>query len=214
MIQKLSFSLALLFTATGLIGQNTNQSKFKQLYEELPTPNMYRTGGGAPGSFYYQQKADYKMDIRLDDSKQRIYGEEVITYTNNSPDPLEYLWIQLDQNMRAKDSETQKIKTGGISKSMSHGNLKYLFYDFDGGFKIEHVKDANDKGIEFFINNTMMRINLDKPLMKGESKVLKIKWWYNINDRMKIGGRSGYEYFKDEDNYLYTIAQFFPRMAV
>lgn len=214
MIKKLSFSLAIVFSALSLVAQNINQSKFKQLYEELPTPNMYRTGGGAPGSFYYQQKADYKMDIRLDDAKQRIYGEEVITYTNNSPDQLDYLWIQLDQNMRAKDSETQKIKTGGISKSMSYANLKYLFYDFDGGFKIEHVKDANDKGIEFFINNTMMRINLDKPLMKGESKVLKIKWWYNINDRKQIGGRSGYEYFKDEDNYLYTIAQFFPRMAV
>lgn len=214
MIKNLSLSFILLFSIGSIFAQNTNQSKFKQLYEELPTPNMYRTGGGAPGSFYYQQKADYKMNIRLDDDKQRIYGEEIITYTNNSPDPLEYLWLQLDQNMRAKDSETQKIKTGGINKSMSYRDLKYLFYDFDGGFKIEYVKDANDDAIEFFINHTMMRINLDKPLMKGESKVLKIKWWYNINDRMQIGGRSGYEYFKDEDNYLYTIAQFFPRMAV
>lgn len=214
MIKKLHFTLVILFIAQFTFAQNTNESKFKQLYEELPTPNMYRTGGGAPGSFYYQQKADYKMDIRIDDETQRIYGEEVITYTNNSPDPLEYLWIQLDQNMRAKDSETQKIKTGSISNSMSYSNLKYLFYDFDGGFKIEHVKDAQDEAIAFFINNTMMRINLDKPLKNGESKVIKIKWWYNINDRMQIGGRSGYEYFKEEDNYLYTIAQFFPRMAV
>ncbi|HBF18855.1 MAG: aminopeptidase [Owenweeksia sp.] len=206
--------LSLMLLGGTLIAQNTNQSKFKQLYEELPTPNMYRTGGGAPGSFYYQQQADYSMDIRLDDATQRIYGEEVITYTNNSPDPLEYLWIQLDQNMRAPNSMTQKIRNGGVSDKMSYGDLKYLFYDFDGGFKIEYVKDENDQAVPFYINNTMMRINLDKPLANGEQKVLKIKWWYNINDRNKIGGRSGYEYFKDEDNYLYTIAQFFPRMAV
>ncbi len=202
------------FLSLGLSAQNYNQSKFKQLYEELPTPNMYRTGGGAPGSFYYQQQADYQMDVRLDDATQRIYGEEVITYTNNSPDPLEYLWIQLDQNMRAKNSMRQKTVSKGIHQKSSYYDLKYLFYDFDGGFKIDYVKDANDAPIPFYINNTMLRVNLDKPLTNGESKVLKIKWWYNINDRMQIGGRSGYEYFKDEDNYLYTIAQFFPRMAV
>ncbi|MGB0176039.1 MAG: M1 family metallopeptidase [Owenweeksia sp.] len=209
-----SFILAFMVIGGTLSAQNTNQSKFKQLYEELPTPNMYRTGGGAPGSFYYQQQADYQMDIRLDDATQRIYGEEVITYTNNSPDPLEYLWIQLDQNMRAKNSMTQKTQRGGVSDKMSYYDLKYLFYDFDGGFKIEYVKNGSDEAMPFYINNTMLRVNLAKPLANGESQVLKIKWWYNINDRMQIGGRSGYEYFKDEDNYLYTIAQFFPRMAV
>ncbi|MEQ9262178.1 MAG: M1 family metallopeptidase [Owenweeksia sp.] len=214
MIRSVLHTLALLVIVAGLNAQNTNQSKFKQLYEELPTPNMYRTGGGAPGSFYYQQQADYSMDIRLDDATQRVYGEEVITYTNNSPDPLEYLWIQLDQNMRAQNSMTQKARRGGVSDKMSYYDLKYLFYDFDGGFKIEHVKNANDEAMPFYINNTMLRVNLDQPLANGEQKVLKIKWWYNINDRMQIGGRSGYEYFKDEDNYLYTIAQFFPRMAV
>ncbi len=214
MIRSVLHTLPLLVIVAGLNAQNTNQSKFKQLYEELPTPNMYRTGGGAPGSFYYQQQADYSMDIRLDDATQRVYGEEVITYTNNSPDPLEYLWIQLDQNMRAQNSMTQKTRRGGVSDKMSYYDLKYLFYDFDGGFKIEHVKNANDEAMPFYINNTMLRVNLDQPLANGEQKVLKIKWWYNINDRMQIGGRSGYEYFKDEDNYLYTIAQFFPRMAV
>ena len=75
------------------------------MYDEFSTPNMYRTASGAPGSAYYQQQADYKMDIVLDDKNAKIYGFETITYTNNSPDDLEYLWVQLDQNKRAKDSK-------------------------------------------------------------------------------------------------------------
>lgn len=208
------FGFLFLLVSFSLSAQNTNQSKFKQLYEELPTPNMYRTGGGAPGSFYYQQKADYKMEITLDDATQKIYGEEVISYTNNSPDALEYLWIQLDQNKRAIESPSQVIKHGKMSNKMSYYSLKDLYYNFDGGFKIDYVRGADDEDLDFFVNNTMLRINLEKPLMSGETFEIKMKWWYNINDRMQIGGRSGYEYFKDEDNYLYTIAQFFPRMAV
>jgi hypothetical protein len=197
-----------------MVQAQTNKSRFKQLKEELPTPNVYRTGSGAPGPWYYQQQADYVMNIRLDDDKQRVYGNEVITYTNNSPDPLEYLWIQLDQNKRAKGSMTQQTKTGSINEKMRLRDLEYLFYDFDGGFKIEYVQNEAGEAIPFYINNTMMRINLPKPLMKGEQYVMRIEWWYNINDRDKYGGRSGLEYFEDEDNYLYTIAQFFPRMAV
>ncbi len=206
-------ALALCFT-TAVFSQHTNESKFKQLYEELPTPNVFRTGAGAPGPWYYQQQADYTMNITLDDEKQRIYGDETVVYTNNSPDPLEYIWLQLDQNMRAQNSLRQQSTTGSISDKMTANDLKYLFYDFDGGFKIEYVKDENGEKLPFYINNTMMRINLAKPLKKGESFTFSVKWWYNIQDRAKYGGRSGLEYFPEEDNYLYTIAQFFPRMAV
>lgn len=194
--------------------QNVNTSKFKQLKEELPTPNVFRTGSGAPGPWYYQQQADYKMDIRLDDENQRINGEGSVVYTNNSPDPLEYIWLQLDQNMRAQNSMTQKMRTGRISDKMTYDNLKYLFYDFDGGFKIEYLKDENGEPLPFYVNNTMMRVNLEQPLQKGESFTFSMKWWYNVQDRAKYGGRSGLEYFPEEDSYLYTIAQFFPRMAV
>ncbi len=204
-------ALAISFTA---MGQHTNQSKFKQLHEELPTPNVFRTGSGAPGPWYYQQQANYTINVTLDDEKQRIYGDETVVYTNNSPDPLEYIWIQLDQNMRAQNSMTQQMRKGSISDKMSYSDLKYLFYDFDGGFKIEHVKNETGENIPFYINNTMMRINLDTPLGKGESFTFSVKWWYNIQDRAKYGGRSGLEYFPNEDNYIYTIAQFFPRMAV
>lgn len=194
--------------------ENINQSRFRQLYDQLPTPNMYRTGGGAPGAFYYQQQANYKMDIRLDDENQRIYGEETVTYINNAPESLEYLWVQLDQNMRAQNSLTQAVKTGEIDDSMNARQIKGLFYDFDGGFKIDQVSNQEGNYQSHKINYTMMRINLEEPLKHGDSISFSVKWWFNINDRAKIGGRSGLEYFKKEDNYLYTIAQFFPRMAV
>lgn len=198
----------------GYSQENTNQNKFRQLKQELPTPNVYRTASGAPGHEYYQQQADYVMDIHLDDKRQILRGEETITYHNESPDPLDYLWLQLDQNMRAKDSDTKKIQTGGIDRRMGFNGLKRMHNDYDGGFKLEHVKDAKGKDLSYTVVKTMMRINLPETLEPGESYSFKVKWWYNINDRAEVGGRSGMEYFEEEDNYLYTIAQFFPRMAV
>ena len=191
-----------------------SQSKFTQLGTDLPTPNVYRTASGAPGHSYYQQKADYTMDIRLDDEEQKIIGSETVTYTNNSPDALPYLWVQLDQNMRAQDSDTKKISTMSLDEGASFNELKRLHNDFDGGFKLERVVDLNDEPLPYTVVKTMMRIDLPKPLLTGEKFSFKINYWYNINDRDEIGGRSGYEYFEEEDNYLYTIAQFYPRMCV
>lgn len=205
-----------LIATTWSFGQtNTNTNKFRQLGQELPTPNVYRTASGAPGHQYYQQRADYDMSITLDDKKQRIEGEETVTYYNNSPDKLSYLWVQLDQNMRAKNSDTKKISTGGINDgSMSSRQLQRMHTDFDGGFKIDYVKDGSGKDLSYTINKTMMRIDMPKDLAPKGSFSFKIKWSYNINNRMTDGGRSGYEYFEDEDNYLYTIAQYYPRMCV
>ena len=219
-MKKILFLLATIFSCS-LLAQNVNTTKFKQLGEELPTPNVYRTASGAPGHQYFQQQADYDMEITLDDETQRIYGKETITYTNNSPDELRYLWVQLDQNMRAKNSTTQEINTEGIFSQ--RGNTaqtafnqlkKNQFYDFDGGFKIDYVQSTGGTNLRYTVNNTMMRVDLPTPLGKGQKFSFNIKWWFNVNDRMDIGGRSGYEYFEEEDNYLYTIAQFFPRMAV
>ena len=179
-----------------LTAQNVNTSKFRQLGQELPTPNVYRTASGAPGHEYYQQQADYNMSITLDDETQRIYGKETITYTNNSPDELRYLWVQLDQNMRAKNSTTQEIKRGpifserGNTAQTAFNQLKNnQFYDFDGGFKIDYVQTTSGKNLRYTINNTMMRIDLPTPLRKGQKFSFNIKWWFNINDRMDIGGR-------------------------
>ena len=190
------------------------EDKFKQMDDLLPTPNVYRTGGGAPGHKYYQQKADYKIAIELDDDKQMIRGEETITYTNNSPDPLEYLWLQLDQNITSKNSHSKLIDVERMENFKTIQDLEKRFFEFDGGFKIDWIKSMGNENLSYAINQTMLRIDLKNSLKPGASISFKIKWWYNINDRMKIGGRSGYEYFEADKNYLYTIAQFFPRMCV
>ncbi len=221
---KYNLFFLLLFFAGFLQAQNPNlnYNKFKQLHEEFSTPNVYRSASGAPGKEYYQNFANYNMDIHLDDDKVTITGKETISYLNNSPDALEYLWLQLDQNVRALDSDTKKVTNFEIDDTINNDRKKALLNylvnrvetDFDGGFKITSVTDAKGNDLSYTINKTMMRINLDQALKSGQTYTFKIEWWYNINDRMKIGGRSGYEYFEEDDNRLYTIAQFFPRMAV
>lgn len=188
--------------------------KFEQLGTTLPTPNSYRTASGAPGKDYWQQKADYKMDITLDDSNQSISGNETITYYNQSPDDLQYLWLQLDQNMRAKDSDTPLLRTGKMRDTISSFSYRQYSEDFDGGFNIASVTDQDGKPLRHIINKTMMRIDLPQPLASGGQTTFKISWSYNVNNRLVGGGRSGLEYFPEDENYLYTIAQFFPRMAV
>ncbi len=192
---------------------NLNYNKFKQLKEEMATPNVYRTASGAPGHAYYQNEADYVMSITLNDQQQKITGSETITYHNNSQDKLEYLWLQLDQNKRAQNSDSYKIQTGSI-KSLNTRSIKNMEPEFEGGFNVTSVTKKDGSKQAYTIHKTMMRINLDKPLLPGASYTFNIDWWYNINNRMEIGGRSGYEYFEKDDNYLYTIAQFFPRMCV
>ncbi|MCF6353140.1 MAG: M1 family metallopeptidase [Cyclobacteriaceae bacterium] len=194
------------------------QGKFEQLGTTLPTPNTYRTASGAPGEAYWQQKADYKIKVSLNEDKQTITGSETITYFNNSPDNLTYLWVQLDQNMRAKTSQTPQVAASSLRSDSIAGKIlqQYVLYDvdYDGGFKLTAVKDAKGNDLSYVVNHTMMRINLPEPLKPGTSVSFSIDWWYNINDRMKLGGRGGYEYFPKDDNYLFTIAQWFPRMAV
>jgi hypothetical protein len=205
------------FLCTTVLAQDSpryGRDKFRQLEWELPTPNTYRTASGAPGHQYWQQKADYDIRVELDDEKQSITGSETVTYYNYSPDKLDYLWIQLDQNMRAKDSDTHKIRTGTLSDSMSVEQLARMVDVFDGGFRISKVTDASGRPLKYTINKTMMRIDLPRTLAPNGTYTFKIDWWYPINDRMKYGGRSGMEYFEEDGNYIYTIAQFFPRMAV
>ena len=236
----------IILTPTFLFAQNKNlnYNKFKQLKEEIAPPNVFRTASGAPGHEYYQNEADYEMSITLNDLEQKITGSETIKYHNNSPDKLEYLWIQLDQNKRAQNSDSYKIETSNFNPidkksinkvlnyfelqdlgselnyqedtiwNLNERTIKNMNPEFEGGFNIMKVINKDGKPLSYTIHQTMMRINLEKPLKSKESFEFSIDWWYNINDRLEIGGRSGYEYFEKDGNYLYTIAQFFPRMCV
>lgn len=218
-MKRILFLLALTSPFT-LFSQDNWGKKFEQLGTGLPTPNEYRTGSGAPGPDYWQQKVDYKIAVELDDANQRITGTETITYFNNSPTELTYLWLQLDQNVRKKNSMGAQANGGqsladGVS-SVSGNQLQSFIgdYDFDGGFKIQSITDANGSPLKNTVNNTMMRVDLPEAIKPGESYSFNVAWWYNVNDRGIMGGRSGYEYFKEDGNYLYTIAQFYPRLAV
>ena len=191
-------------------------NKFRQNYDLFATPNMYRTASGAPGPEYYQQQADYKIDIELDDKNTRLYGVETITYHNNAKESLDYLWIQLDQNQQAKNSYSKLVGSNKTDPAMSPQGFSrnYLEEKFDGGFRIDYIKDAAGKPMKYTINQTMMRVELPKPLAHGQRISMTIKFWYNINNYMLDGGRSGYEHFDKDGNNLYVLAQFYPRMAV
>lgn len=214
----LAFSVGVFAQETPKITPQSEKTpdKFKQMYDLLATPNMYRTASGAPGPEYYQQQADYKIDVELDDKNTKLYGQETITYTNNAKESLDYLWMQLDQNMRSRKSLSplQNGNTTDPAMGAQAFSRKYLEERFDGGFNIEYVKDIFGKPMQYSINQTMMRIELPKVLKHGEKISFSIKWWYNINNYLVDGGRSGYEHFDADGNNVYIIAQFYPRMAV
>ena len=195
---------------------HTNENKFRQMYDLLATPNEQHNATGAPGKGYTQQKVDYVIDVTLDDDKKQITGAETITYHNNSPDKLEFLWVQLDQNMRAKDSKTPDINPNKIPEKLSKTRFEKTFENepFDGGFNIMSVTNVDGSPLSYTINQTMMRINLLKPLASGEKFKFNINWWYNINNHKEDGGRSGYEHFPKDGNNNYVIAQFYPRLCV
>ena len=193
-----------------------NNNKFKQLYEEFSSPNKFRTASGAPGPEYYQQKVDYNMEIELDEENDILYGKSLITYQNNSPDDLEYLWVQLDQNIRKNNSPSLDKNPSAMSelKQIESFVDDLLLKPFDGGFNIEYVNDSNGKSLKNLVNNTMMLIHPKSPIKSGDKYIFSIKWNYSINNHVKKRGRSGYEFFSEDGNKSYVIAQFFPRLAV
>ncbi|WP_445364136.1 M1 family metallopeptidase [Microbulbifer sp. ANSA003] len=198
---------------------NVTGDKFRQLEELLPTPNSYRTASGAPGHAYWQQQADYDIKVSLDDDKQLITASETITYTNNSPDTLRYLWVQLDQN-RFKPNSSGNLATPVDMEAIAPDTIPFKSFrravvsdEFPGGYQITKVADTRGRELRHTIVDTGMRIDLPQPLASGSSVSFQIDWAYKVIEQKALGGRSGYEYFERDDNYLYEIAQWFPRMA-
>ncbi|MFN5103039.1 MAG: M1 family metallopeptidase [Planctomycetota bacterium] len=194
------------------------EDKFRQLEEILPTPNSYRSASGEPGPDYWQQRVDYTIDVRLDESDHSIHGSETIRYRNQSPHTLRYLWVQLDPNIFAQDSDANRTRSGriGFGNRASMAELDSILertQRFDGRCMIESVTDALGKGLDIFTVDTMMRIDLPEPLLSGQEFSLKIQWSYLINNSKLIGGRTGYEPFEKDGNAIYEIAQWFPRLA-
>ncbi len=201
----------------GVIKKFDQEDKFRQLEETLPTPNIFRTASGAPGPGYWQQKVDYEIDVRLDDEKQHIFGSEVITYSNRSKDSLRYLWLQLDGNIHRPKSEAALIQDpANLKQGLGFRQLSTILarQAFDGGFKITKVvSEPKQADLKHTIVGTMMRVDLPKPLKPGESFKFKVDWNYQINNARVIRGRSGCEYFEKDDNFIYEMAQWFPRLC-
>ncbi|HOY07435.1 MAG TPA: M1 family metallopeptidase, partial [Saprospiraceae bacterium] len=216
--------LLVLFCAVTTFAQNIQNNptsnhgnKFEQLGTILPDANSYRTGSGAPGREYWQQRADYKIDARLDEKDLRLRGQEEVTYFNNSPDELTYLWMQLDENEHRATGENNNFNESPLETPLTDGQLDRL--DFrnrlsEFGVDIESVTDHAGAPLAYTVNETMMRIDLPKPLGAGQKYVFKVKWNYKIVPRLKVGGRGGYELFEGDGNCVFTISQWYPRMCV
>ena len=209
----------LTFFSFSTIQAQTNpwQGKFEPIDQMIAPPNTYRTASGAPGNAYWQQRADYKIKAIIDERNNKLSGEETITYYNNSPVDLSYLWMQLEQNVNKKENEDFGSINNRMKDSITTRQMQFLTrtIDFPAGYSIKHVKDENGNQIKTMVNNTMMKVKLNTTLKSGESTKLSIAWSYPITDRsMYLLSREGYEYFPEDDNTVYLIAHWFPRMAV
>ncbi|MEO8760162.1 MAG: M1 family metallopeptidase [Bacteroidia bacterium] len=192
-------------------------NKFEQLGTILTDPSIYRNASGAPGSKYWQQRADYDIEATLDEKKLRLDGSEWITYYNNSPDNLTYLWLQLDENQHDPNGDDISFDESKLKNPYTDAQVNPLLIKeacATLGDKIIEITDELGKPLKYTINQTMMRIDLPKAMKPNEKIKFKIKWYYNISNRMTIGGRGGYEYFAEDGNYLFTISQWYPRMCV
>ena len=197
---------------------NSNHgNKFEQMGGTLPTPNEYRTASGAPGPRYWQQRVDYDIKCELDEKNLKLNGSETITYFNNSPNELVFLWLQLDENQHSSVNNANYQTSNTMSRQTSPQQLDRIDEaktDNGYGFNIMKLTDAAGKPLKFTINKTMMRVELPAPLKAGQRFIFKLDWNYKLADRMGRGGRGGYEYFPEDGNHLFTMTQWYPRLCV
>ena len=217
-----------LSSAVSIFAQSNHASKFEQLGAELPAANQVRGIDGAPGPEYWQQRCDYDINCRLDVENLMLHGEELITYYNQSPNSLRYLWLQLDENQHSVTNDNQYFDPSSIKPVMSEVDLKTLETwreREDYGFRIQSVTTENGSDLSHTINQTMMRVDLPNELLSGSKFSFRIKWNYKIIDRIAASklitgsqarnlARGGYEYFEDDGNYLFTMTQWYPRLCV
>lgn len=210
------FAIPLALGVSLSAGGDEREDRFAQLREELPSPSSYRTASGAPGHEYWQQKVDYRIEVELDDEAQALRGSERIRYQNNSPDALRYLWLQVEPNYFAPQSHAVATTLApNLDAGMTFEATRALIERqvFDGGAKISNLVDSGGAPLEFALVDTTMRVDLPAPLLAGQAFEFSLDWAYSINDQRKFGGRSGYEFFEEDGNYLYEMAHWFPRMC-
>ena len=222
MKKALSFTLLMLITVCSFAQDIKNNpgsnhgNRFEQLGSILPGPNEFRSASGAPGPKYWQQRCDYDIVCELDEPNRRLNGKETLTYYNNSPDNLTYLWLQLDENQHSSKNNAGYQSSNFMQKNLSEEDIARMGgkKDREYGHNILKITDAAGKALKYTINKTMMRVELPQVLKPGQQFVFKIDWNYNIIERTKYGGRGGYENFPEDGNDLYTMTQWYPRLCV
>ncbi|WP_338408113.1 M1 family metallopeptidase [uncultured Flavobacterium sp.] len=217
--------LLMTFISQVTMGQNilnnpgsNHGNKFEQLGSILTTPNEQRTASGAPGAKYWQQRADYNINCELDEKNLTLIGSETITYFNNSPDVLTYVWLQLDENehnnLKNANYQSASIMPTKSNNTLVDNNLESKNPNDNGaGINIVNLTDATGKKLKYTINKTMMRIEIPE-LKSGQQFVFNVDWNYKITNRIADGGRGGYEFFPNEKNYIFTMSQWYPRLCV
>jgi hypothetical protein len=224
-MKKVLCFIAVAGLCSGAFAQNTQNNpnsnhgnKFEQLGNILPTPNEYRTASGAPGPKYWQQRCDYDIKATLDEANLKLTGSETVTYYNNSPDVLTYLWLQLDENQHSTKNNADYQTSNSMPRQASAQQLQGIEDSKkDNGYGVNIVKltdHATGQNLKYLVNKTMMRVELPAPLKPGQKFVFHCDWNYKISDRMSMGGRGGYEYFPGDGNYLFTMSQWYPRLCV
>ena len=205
----------LLTCTLAAVAAEPREDHFRQLDDVWPTPNDIRRPSGAPGKDYWQQKVDYDIRVEIDDERQILSGSETITYHNNSPDELAVLWVQLDQNRYASDSDDWLSTTAPDLKSLSYNGLRTILYreQFDGGFQVTNLRDEKGQELKHSFVRTMMRLHLPKPLKPGKSTTFSLDWRFKIPDGKAMRVRGGFEFFEKDANYVYNIAQWYPRLC-
>ncbi|MEN9598548.1 MAG: hypothetical protein RL596_859 [Bacteroidota bacterium] len=223
-MRKIALMISSVLLVAGASAQNimnnpnsNHGNKFEQLGTILPTANEYRTASGAPGPKYWQQRADYDIKCELDEAGLKLKGVETVTYYNNSPDVLTYIWLQLDENEHSSINNANYQDASGMGRGvLTTRTLDGLLEgkkDNGNGHIISKLTDATGKSLKYTINKTMMRIDLPSPLKPGQKFIFNVDWSYKITNRMVEGGRGGYETLEDGNN-LFTMAQWFPRLCV
>lgn len=187
---------------------------FRRLDDLLPTPNRMRNASGAPGPDYWQQRVDYRIRVRLDEPSGRLEGVEDVSYHNNSPDTLDFLWLQLDDNWLAPDSLDVRSATTGSLGGAEAWNLAGWFSRraFDGGVELREVSTGG-RALQHLVNDTMMRVELPQPLPPGGSFDFRVAWAVTINPAGLADSRAGYETFGDESPIV-EAAHWYPRLCV
>lgn len=217
-LMTIFFSFAILQLATAQDVKNNPGSnhgnRFEQLGTMLPTPNQYRSASGAPGPQYWQQRCDYDITADLDEMQRKLTGKETITYYNNSPDELTFLWLQLDENQHSKENNANYQSSNVMDLAVTESQLQQDRYDKAYGTNITKVTTAAGANLKYTINKTMMRVELPTPLKPGQQFIFKVEWNYFIVPRLVYGGRGGYENFPEDGNDLFTMTQWYPRLCV